>query len=95
MKPQNNYFNSCSCVYIFYIINQISIIIIHPIRLVVLIFIIKYYLHVTEVLEQQGVGRHALNIVAIRVKRHANVRNVRKQKTLLADVDVAPSHGTT
>ena len=49
MKPENNYFNSY--VYItFYIISQISNIILHPSGLVFLILRIKYNL--IEVLEQ-------------------------------------------
>ena len=86
MKPQKNDFNSY--IYI-YIINQKSIIILHPIRLVFLIFKIKYCS--TEVLEQPRGGTPALNIMRIRDQR---LPNVSKQRTLLADVDVAPPHGT-
>ena len=68
------------------IINQISIIILHPIRKVFLIFRIKYCL--TEVLEEPGGGTPALNVMAIR--DHANVS---KQITLFADVEVATTHG--
>ena len=46
--------------------------------LVFLIFEIKYCL--TGVLEQPGVGTPALNVMAIRDQRHANVS---KQRTLL------------
>ena len=44
-----------------------------------------------EGLEQPGGGTPALNVMAIRNQRHANVS---KQTTLLADVDVAPNHDT-
>ena len=54
--------------------------------LVFLIFRIKYCL--MKVLEQPGGGTPALNVMAIRDQRHANVN---KQRTLLAEVDVAPS----
>ena len=73
----------------FYIINQICFIILYHIRLVFLIFEIKYCL--TEVLEQPGGGTPALNVMAICDQRHANVS---KQRTLLADADVAPHHGS-
>ena len=66
MKPQNNDFNS----YI-YIINQISIIILHQTRLVFLIFRSNYCL--MEVLEQPEGGTPALNVMAIRDHCHANV----------------------
>ena len=69
-----------------YIINQICFITLYQIRLVFLIFEIKYCL--TEVLEQPGGGTPALNVMAIRDQRHA------KQRTLLADADVAPHHGS-
>ena len=59
-----------------------------PVRLVFLIFRINYCL--TEGLEQPGRGTPALNVIAIRDQRYANVS---KQRTLLADVDVAPPHG--
>ena len=75
-------------IFTFYIINQMCIIILYQIRLVFLIFEIKCCL--TEVLEQPGGGTPALNIMAIRDQRHANVS---KQKTLLADTD-APHHGS-
>ena len=52
------------------------------------VFSIKAYL--TEVSEQPRGGTTALNVKAIRDRRHANVS---KQITLLADVDVAPLHG--
>ena len=45
----------------------------------------------TEVLEQQGGGTPALNVMVIRDQGHANVS---KQRTLLADADVAPHHGS-
>ena len=70
---------------IFYIINQICIIILYQI----LIFGIKYCL--TEVLEPPGGGTPAPNVMAIHDQRHANVS---KQRTLLADADVAPHHGS-
>ena len=57
-------------IFTFYIINQICIIILDQIRLVFLIFEIKYCL--TEVLEQPGVGTPALNVMAIRDQRHTN-----------------------
>ena len=57
--------------------------------LVFLIFEIKYCL--TEALEQPGVGTPALNVMAIRDQRHANVS---KQRRLLTDADVAPHHGS-
>ena len=84
MKLQNNDFNS----YIYF--NQICIIILYQSWLVFLIFEIKYCL--TEVLEQPGGGTPALNVMAIRDQRHANVS---KQRTLLADADVAPHHGSS
>ena len=62
----------------FYILNLISIIILHPIRLVFLIFRIKYC-HM-EVLEQP-----ALKVTTIRDQSHANVS---KQRKLLADIDM-------
>ena len=73
----------------FYIINQICFIILYQIKLVVFIFEIKYC--PTEVLEQPGGGTHALNVMAIRDQGHANVS---KQRTLLANADVAPHHGS-
>ena len=87
MKPQNNDFNSILR-FTFCFINQLSIIILHPIWLVFIIFKIKYCL--TEVLEQPGGGSRAFNVMVIRNQRHANVS---KQRTLLADVDVAPHGG--
>ena len=65
-------------IFTYCIINQIYIIILYQIRLVFLIFEIKYCL--TEVLEQPGGGTPALN--------------VSKQRTFLADADVAPHHGS-
>ena len=85
MKPQNNDFNSY--VYILYYHSN-SHYYLHPIRLVFLIFRIKYCL--TEVLEQPG-GGTPVNVVAIRDQCHAKVS---KQRMLLADVDVAPPHAT-
>ena len=76
-------------IFTFYIINQICIIILYQIRLVFLIFEIKYCL--TEVLEQPGGGTLALNVMVVYDQRHANVS---KQRTLLADADVAPPHGS-
>ena len=67
--------------------NQIHIIILYQIMIVFLIFEIKYCL--TEVLEQPGGGTLALNVMAIRDQRQANVS---KQRTLMADADVAPHH---
>ena len=72
-----------------YIINQLCFIILYQIRLVFLISEIKYCL--TEVLEQPGGGTPALNVMAIRDQR---LTNVSKQRTLLADADVAPHHGS-
>ena len=72
-------------IFTFYIINQVCFIILHQNRLVFLISEIKYCL--TEVLEQQRGGTPALNVMAIRDQCHANVS---KQRTLLADADVAP-----
>ena len=56
--------------------------------LLFLIFEIKYCL--TAALEQPGGGTPALDVMAIRDQRHANDS---KQRTLLADADVAPHHG--
>ena len=67
-----------SYIFTFYIINQISIIILLPIRLVFLIFRIKYCL--TEVFEQPGRGTTTLNVMAMCDQRHANVS---EQRTLL------------
>ena len=74
-------------IFTFYIINQICFIILYQIRLVFLAFEIKYCL--TEVLEQPRGGTPALNVMAIHDQRHANVN---KQRTLLADADVALHH---
>ena len=79
MKPQNN---DSILIFTFYIISQICFIILYQIRLVFLIFAIKYCL--TEVLEQPGGGTPALNVMEIRDQRHW---------TLLADAAVAPHHG--
>ena len=76
-------------IFTFCIINQVSIIIPLPVRLVFVIFRINYSL--TEGLGQPGGGTPALNFMAICDQRHTNVSN---QRTLLADVDVAPPHGT-
>ena len=84
MKPQNNDFNS----YI-YISYYQSNMLYYQIRLVFLIFEIKYCL--TDVLEQPGGGTPALNVMAIRDQRHSNVS---KERMLLADADVAPHHGS-
>ena len=62
----------------YYILNQISVIILHPIRLIFLIFKIKYY-HM-EVLEPP-----ALQVTTIRDQSHANFS---KQRKLLADIDM-------
>ena len=82
-------------IFTFYIINQICFIILYQIRLVLLIFEIKYCL--TEVLEQPGGGTPAFNVLAIRDQHHANDSKQRtndsKQRTLLAYADVAPHHG--
>ena len=74
----------------FYIINHISIIILHPIALVFLIFGTKYCL--TEVFEQPRGETPAFNVMAIRGQRHAHFS---KQSTLLVDVDgcAALRHG--
>ena len=50
-----------------------------------LIFEIEYCL--TDVLEQPGGGTPALNVMAIRDQRYSNVS---KERTWLADADVAP-----
>ena len=76
-------------IFTFYIINQICIIILYQIRQVFPIFEIKYYLK--EVLEQPEGGTPALNFMAIRDQRHTNVS---KQRTLLADADVARRRGS-
>ena len=83
MKPQNNDFNSY--IYILYYHSHILC----QIRLVLLIFEVKYC--ITEILEQPGGGTLALNVMAIRDQHHANVS---KQRTLLADADVAPHYGS-
>ena len=62
-------------------------IILYKIRAVFLIFEINCC--ITEVLEQPGGGTPALNVMAIRDQSQANVS---KQRTLLADADVAPHH---
>ena len=54
-------------IFIFYIINQICFIILYQIRLVFLIFEIKYCL--TEVLEQPGDGIPTLNVMATNVTK--------------------------
>ena len=54
-------------IFTLYIINQIGFIILYQIRLVFLIFEIKYCL--TEVLEQPGGGTPAPNVMAIHCKR--------------------------
>ena len=46
--------------------------------------------NLTEVLEQPRGKTHALNVMAIRDQRHANVS---KQRTLLVEVDVALPQG--
>ena len=84
MKPQNSDPNH---IFTFYIIKLIFIIMLHPVRLVFLIFKIKNWL--TEGLEQPRGGNPALIVTAICHQRHANVS---KQTTLLADVDDAPPH---
>ena len=71
--------------FIFCIINPISAFTLHLNSLVFLIYGIRY--HLTEVLEQPGGGFPALNVMEIRDRRHANVC---KQRTLQADVGVAP-----
>ena len=72
----------------FYIINQISIFIPHQTRLVFWILEIKSNLK--EVSEQPRGETPALNVMAIRDQRHANVS---KQRTLLVAVDVALPKG--
>ena len=73
----------------FYIIYQVLIIILRLIRLVFLIlFEIKCCL--MELFEQPGCETPALNVMATRDQRPANVS---KQWTLLADVDVIPPDG--
>ena len=76
-------------VFTFYIITQICFIILYQIRLIFLIFEIENCL--TEDLEQPVAGTPALNVMAIHDQRHANVS---KQRTLFADADVAPHHGS-
>ena len=51
------------------------------------LFEIKYCLNIGKA---RG-GTPALNVMAIRNQRHANVS---KQRTLLADADIAPHHGS-
>ena len=75
-------------IFTFDIINLKCIFILYQIRLVFLIFEIKYCL--TEALEKPGGGTPALSAMAICDQRHANVS---EQKTLLTDADVAPHHG--
>ena len=72
-------------IFTFYIINHISIIIKHLTGLGFRIFRIKSY--VTEVLEEPRGGTPA--------QRHGDQRHskVSKQRTLLADVDIAPPQG--
>ena len=72
-------------IFIFHIINPISAITLHLNALVFVISGIKY--HLTEILEQPGGGFPALNVMEIHGRRHANVC---KQRTLQAEVDVAP-----
>ena len=86
MKPQNNDFKSY--IYILYFQSNINFIL-YQIRLVFLIFEIK-------ILPNGGLGTArgdtpALNVIAIRDQRHANVS---KQRTLLANADVGPPHGS-
>ena len=76
-------------IFTFYTVNQICFIILYQIRLVFLIFEIKYCL--MEVLEQPGGGTSVLNVMAIQEQRHASVS---KQRMLLAHDDVAPHHGS-
>ena len=75
-------------IFTFYIINQIRFIILYQIRLV---FLISEIILPNGVLEQPGGGTPALNVMAICDQRHANVS---KQRTLLADADVAPHQGS-
>ena len=72
-------------IYIFYIINQTTLIFFYPTPLVTLIQ--WNIVFVTEVLEQPGSETRVHNVVTIRDLRHANVD---KQSKLLADVDVTP-----
>ena len=67
---------------------KITFFIQHITRLVFWILVIKSKL--TEVSEQPRGETPALNVMAIRDQRHANVS---KQRTLLEDVDVAPPKG--
>ena len=64
---------------------QISIIILHQVGLIFLMFRIKYC--IMEVLEQPKRRKSALNVMAICDQRHTNVS---KQIAILADVDVDP-----
>ena len=86
MKPQNNDFNSY--IYILYY-QSVMLYYFIPNQASFLIFEIKYCL--TEVLEQPGGGTPALSVMVIRDQRHANVS---KQRTLLADANVAPHFGS-
>ena len=74
-------------IFTFYIVNQICFVILYQIRLVFLIS--------ETILPNGGLGTGggtpALNVMAIRDQRHANVS---KQRTLLADADVALHHGS-
>ena len=85
MKPQNNDLNSY--IYILYYQSNMFIIL-YQIRLVFLLFEIKHCL--TEVLEQLGSRTPALNVMDTR----PTSRKVSKQRTLLADADVAPHHSS-
>ena len=72
-------------IFTFYIISQVSIFNFHLTWLVFQIFCIKS--DITYGLEQPKRQISALNVMAIRVKRHANVS---KQATLLDGFDVSP-----
>ena len=75
----------------FYIINQIRFIILYQIRLVFLISEIILPNGDLGTAGGGGVGTPVLNVMAICDQRHANVS---KQRTLLADADVAPHYGS-
>ena len=76
-------------IFTFYIINQIYIFIRHLTRLVFWILVIKTNL--TEVSEQQRGGPPALNVMAMRDQRHANVS---KQRMLSVGADIALPHSS-
>ena len=70
-------------IFTFYIISQTSILNLLLTRLILMIFCIKLY--ITEISEWPKRQSSALNVMAVRDQRHANVSN---QPTLLDDVDL-------